>query len=253
MQAAKLRPIDIYRSKFASARGFFMEEAIAIWDFLLKTQARYGIEGNFLEIGVLDGKSAGLGGAHLRSDETCVLVDINDISETIRRLDALGVRSIAKVGCRSDNPKLVKSLVEEFEGTVKWFHIDGAHDGYTTLSDLRLADRLLANRGVICVDDFLSPRYPQLTAAVYKFLFDNPTYQMFLCGMNKGYISRTVDFRLYEDAVRDGLAEHMKAAGHAVTLTKTSYSYDRGCFAVLERHNDRDIYGRDEDPSDIPS
>ena len=245
-------PLEVYRQRFAGVRGFFMEEAIAIWDFLLTAQRNNSVKGNFFEIGVLEGKSAGLGAAHLVDDELCILIDIHELQQLAQSLREISVKTLVKAGRRSDDPTVANEL-REYEGTVRWFHIDGAHDGYTTTADLRLADRFLANRGVICVDDFLSPRYPQLTAAVYRFLFDNPIYRMFLCGMNKAYIARAADYAFYEGIVKHGLPKHMRDSGYAVTLAKTSYSHDYGCFAVIERSSDFDVYGRDEDPADIPS
>jgi hypothetical protein len=35
--------------------------------------------------------------------------------------------------------------------------------------------------GIICMDDFFNPIYPQVTAAVYKFLFDNPLTIRWFC------------------------------------------------------------------------
>jgi hypothetical protein len=246
-----ISPLEVYRQRFAGVHGFFMAEAIAIWDFLLTAQRNNSVNGNFFEIGVLEGKSAGLGAAHLVDDELCILIDINEIPQVAQSLREMSVKAVVKAGRRSDDPTVANEL-REYEGTVRWFHIDGAHDGYTTTADLRLAGRFLANRGIICVDDFLSPRYPQLTAAVYRFLFDNPIYRMFLCGMNKAYIARAADYAFYEGILRHGLPKHLKESGYAVTLAKTSYAHDDGCFAVIERVSDFDIYGRDEDPADVP-
>jgi hypothetical protein len=243
--------LGIYKAMFGETHGFFMDEAIAIWDFLLLQQAGAGIQGNFFEIGVFAGKSAFLGAVHLRQDEACLLVDINDImpvAERIRKDLNLSTRVVCG---RSDDPGTERQLAD-YVGTVRWFHIDGDHSGFSAANDLRLADRFLASGGIICVDDFFNPRYPQVSAAVYKFVFDHSfTYRMVLCGMNKCYLVRSADYAFYEGLIRTHLVSHMSGLGHCITLSKSSWAHDMGCFAVLTRYADFDLLGPDHDPHDI--
>jgi hypothetical protein len=244
--------LGIYNARFRDTPGFFMDEAIAMWDFLLLQQAGSGIQGNFLEIGVFGGKSAYLGAVHTRQDEACLLVDIGDITPVAERIRKELNRTTLVVTARSDDPAAARQLAA-YLGTVRWFHIDGDHSGFSTANDLRLADRFLAAGGIICVDDFFNPRYPQLSAAVYKFLFDHSfSYRMVLCGMNKCYLVRTVDYGFYEDLIRKYLCGHLSSLSHSVLLSKSSWVHDMGCFAVLSRSVDVDLLGRDEDPEDIP-
>ena len=81
----------------------------------------------------------------------------------------------------------------------------------------------------------MNPRYPQLVAAVYKFLFDHAqTYKMLLCGMNKCYIVKGDD-AFYEAFIRNDLSGQLKQRGRIVTISKSSYAHDMGCFAVIQR------------------
>jgi hypothetical protein len=249
----KTSPPEIYKAKFGDVSGFLMDEAVAIWDFLLSFQRQYEVGGNFFEIGVLNGKSAYLGALYLRPDEDCLLVDYNNVDHVADGMIRNGLKPAQVLQVRSDSP-IVERQFGDYHGTVRFFHIDGSHTGFSTLSDLRLAAKFLAHRGIICVDDFPSIRYPQLIAAVYKFLFDNdPIYKMVLCGMNKCYIVHAADYALYESAIRDGLYEHMKRAGHhQICLSKTSYAHDMGCFGISHNWGGLDIYGLDDDPSYLP-
>ena len=43
----------------------------------------------------------------------------------------------------------------------RWIHIDGEHTGQAVANDLAIAHDLLADDGIICIDDFFSPAYPQ--------------------------------------------------------------------------------------------
>jgi hypothetical protein len=110
-----------------------------------------------------------------------------------------------------------------------------------------------AGRGVICVDDFFSGRYPQVTAAVYKFLFDTaPLYRMVLCGAGKCYLVRSADYTLYEGLIRKHLAGHLRGRGQSVTIHKSTYAYDMGCFSIDPRGPNMDYRGRDSGTSNIP-
>jgi hypothetical protein len=132
-------------------------------------------------------------------------------------------------------------------------HIDGDHAGYSVMNDLRVGERFLCERGVICVDDFFSWRYPQLTAAVYKFLLDTaPLYRMVLCGGEKCYIVRASDYVIYEALIRKYLAGHLRGCGLQVTIDKSGHTHDGGCFSFGATWNGVDYQGTDADPADIP-
>jgi Methyltransferase domain len=245
-------PFETYSSRFGDTPGYFQDGAIATWDFLLTTQRQMKVAGNFLEIGVLSGKSALLAACHMQRGEWCILNDINPIDEVvakIRGLDEPGVEAVlTKSLSLPTNPDLGR-----FHGTARWIHIDGDHDAHSVTNDLRVAELFLADRGVICVDDFFSGRYPQLTAAVYKFLFDTaPLYRMVLCGAGKCYLVRSADYTLYEGLIRKHLAGHLHGRGQSFTIHKSTYAHDMGCFSIGPREADMDYCGRDADTGDIP-
>ena len=241
---------DRYKRDFSSIEGFFTEEAQAVWDFLFSEQAIMNVAGDFVEIGVYRGKSAILGSLYLRPDETAVLVDINDPVNAEKIILSLRGPKVAKfVGKSREFPR--SQLFRDIY-PVRWFHIDGDHSGFSTTTDLEIAAHMLGEQGLICVDDFFNPRYPQLAASVFRFLFSRPTFKLLLCGANKAFICHASDYALYEDLIRRKLAKHMKLLGMSVTLAKTSYAHDFGCFAIEPRWMDRDNIGRDEDFDDIP-
>ena len=53
----------------------------------------------------------------------------------------------------------VWSLASSHAHLFRWVHVDGDHKGENVWSDLELGNRLLAVEGILCVDDFLNPRY----------------------------------------------------------------------------------------------
>jgi hypothetical protein len=245
-------PLETYFSRFGSTPGYFVDAAIACWDFFLSVQRQMAVPGNFLEIGVLSGRSALLAACHMQHGEYCILNDISPVDEAVAKINTLGGPSV-QVAISKSSALLTAAELRRFHGTARWIHVDGDHTGHSVMNDLRVAEWFLADRGIVCVDDFFSSRYPQVTAAVYKFLLDtSPLYQMLLCGANKCYIVRAADYALYESLVRKYLAGHMMGCHQPATIHKSTYAHDMGCFSIGLRESDRDYCGLDRDTAEIP-
>jgi len=239
-----------YATTYGGIEGFMMPETTVIWDFLFTMQRKMNVTGDFLEIGVFKGKSALLGALYLQRGELALLVDINDLRTVRDEISRLSVRSQVFQG-KSSALKTSERFNDRI-GKVRWFHIDGDHSGYSTYHDLCLAEQFISGLGIICVDDFCNPRYPQLNAAIFKFLFDRPfSFKMVLCGMNKCYIVHSEAYQVYEDLIRKYMAQHILAKGFNLTISKTGYAHDMGCFSVEPRVRDMDYIGPDDDVTNI--
>ena len=100
------------------------------------------ITGDFLEIGVLSGKSALFGALYLQHGELALLVDMNEIHSVRDELVRLSVESRIFEG---KSAALKKS--EQFNdriSKVRCFHIDGDRSGYSTYNDLCLAEEFIS-------------------------------------------------------------------------------------------------------------
>ncbi len=80
-----------YANTYGAVEGFMMPETTVIWDFLLTTQRKLNVAGDFLEIGVFKGKSTLLGALYLRHGELALLVDINEIRSVCDEIARLSV------------------------------------------------------------------------------------------------------------------------------------------------------------------
>ena len=243
-------PLATYREQFSATEGFFSEESQAVWDFLLSAQSRLSVAGGFMEIGVWRGKSAFLGALYMRRDEVVVLVDISptdEVAEAIRSFH--GGEVVSFTGRSSRLP--ASDLQERYGGRIRFFHVDGEHTGAATYADVTYASTMVSSQALIAIDDFGNMRYPQLHAAVYKFLFARPDFRMVLCGANKTYLCRTEDFAFYDSLIRGELVPHLKALGFPLRLARTSYAHDYGCFALEADVDGRALIGRDDKPDDI--
>ncbi len=236
-----------YQQKFSDVGGFFVPLAMVTWDFLFTAQSEMGVKGGMLEIGVFQGKSGILSSMYMAPEEPAFFLDIHEVPQARQRIAAVKSENAHFLQMNSIDA-LSDEYLAEMRGTLRWVHIDGEHTGYATRADLDTAAHLLSERGIICVDDFFSFKYPQLTAAVYQFLLEHPfKFKMFLASGNKCYICRASAFQAYDDYIRAQAIQRMRLAENKWTLTRTSYVHDYGCFTIIARNKERDFVGLDRD------
>ena len=237
--------LNRYEKDFADVDGFFMPLAMATWDFLFKAQKDLDVPGGMLEIGVFQGKSAILSALYMAVEEPAFFLDLHDVSEARKRIMSAKPHNAYFLTMNSANALRDAQLADQ-KGALRWIHIDGEHTGYATANDLLTAEYLLSDRGIICVDDFFSFKYPQLTAAVYRFLLERPfSFKMFLASANKCYICRAGAINQYDEYIRQHAIKDMQLTENNWTLARTSYLHDSGCFSIIPRNKNRDFVGLD--------
>ncbi len=146
---------------------------MAIVDSLLSLQGETGISGNILEFGVYKGRSAALIGRHLTGEERLVLVDITDYLE--RGAIAPFRKSVDLVITPTENFQTAFPAYDSQRRSFRFIHIDASHDYRATIHELGMADALLTERGIIALDDFTNLNYSQNIAAIFKYLYTEPT------------------------------------------------------------------------------
>lgn len=155
-----------------------------------------------LEIGIHRGKSAILF-LHGPNVEKLIAVDLfeNQFANTgksgfgISRefTNNLATFSISfdKVSVISaDSTLLSRRDILKEAGEVDLVHIDGGHTKEVVRSDLNLAKDVLAKHGVLIVDDYMRPDWPEVGQAVCEWLQKNFEFEIFCIGHNKVYITR---------------------------------------------------------------
>ena len=248
--------IDLYQrylQHFSNTPGWFYLQSAAIWDTLLSYQEASNNIGNILEIGVFQGKSAGMLALHRQGEETCVFVDPAPLHEVRQRIEQ------AVPGAKCEYMQEMSqflprhSFVRDAARDFRWIHIDGEHSAQAVSNDLALAEMLLSDRGILVLDDFFSPGYPQITQALFRFLEANPgRMALILCGYNKGYLCRPRAAHEYLSFMRTSLYSNLaKRGAQGVTVCKTSEPADMNTFGIIERYNDMDYRGPDWDIANI--
>ncbi|MGL5136423.1 MAG: class I SAM-dependent methyltransferase, partial [Beijerinckiaceae bacterium] len=77
---------------------------------------------------------------------------------------------------KADSGTLTEPEVRAAAGgrAIRLVHVDGEHSRKALVRDLKLANALIADGGLIVLDDMLHPGYPTLMVTVQMFLEENP-------------------------------------------------------------------------------
>jgi predicted O-methyltransferase YrrM len=253
MDLERSRHFDEFLKRCHDVPGFVMPESIAIWDCLLAFQQHRQISGPVLEIGVYYGKSAVMLAMYASEADELFLVDPSDFVDAAEVL----VKTFKPTGVvvlkQKSSHGAVWSLAGSHAHHFRWVHVDGDHKAESVWKDLELGNRLLADEGILCVDDFLNPRYPQLIYAVCTFLEKHRAeLQMFLCGFNKAYLVRPNALFRHLQFVKEDLGPQLASVGvKEITIYKTDYPSVLNCFGIGSRWGDFLYYGLDEDPTQV--
>jgi predicted O-methyltransferase YrrM len=173
---------DYLRDGYETVVGMSSRFAAAITARLLLIQSDLGIAGPIGEIGTFEGRFF-IAMAHaLKAGETALGIDLFDWPnpEVIDRFHANcrrhGVRDEARVTLKADSRTMTPEDVLKASGgkKLRLFHVDGEHSRHALSRDLKLATSVIADGGLIVLDDMLHPGYPTLMVAVQDYLEANP-------------------------------------------------------------------------------
>jgi predicted O-methyltransferase YrrM len=139
-----------------------------------------GISGNMLEIGAYHGRSAAVLANHLNLGEYLVICDIFEEGDSAVYGDTITPKEVT-ANILSVNPGLSAGVIRIFKGDssklsfgpedrFRFIHIDGGHSYKECLLDLRICVEHVINSGIIVVDDFMHPDWPEVTNAINDFL-----------------------------------------------------------------------------------
>jgi len=191
---------------------------------------------------------------HRRGDEHVALIDVEFAPQATELMRTLVAPERLWLVEERSSRLAGTTLNARWARQFRWAHIDGEHTGQALVNDLRLANQWIGDDGIICIDDFFNPMYPQLTQAAIQFLDRHPhELTLLLVGFNKGWVCRPLAARAYQDMIRADLARELAVRGlEDITLFKTTEASDMDCFGMGPRFEDYTYRGPDWDPSRIP-
>ena len=224
-----LTQVDQYLdSGYATVVGMSSRFAAAVTCGLMRIQSGLGVKGPVAEIGTFEGRFF-IAMAHALADgETALGIDLFDWPnpEVIDRFEANcakhGVPADKRITWRADSRTMKpEELLAKLDGRrVRLFHVDGEHSRHALTRDLELATAVLADGGVIVLDDMLHPGYPTLMVAVQDYLQKHPE-MVVLCiidretivAATKFVICQAAWFKRYEEKLLEAFKDNVWPLG----------------------------------------
>jgi hypothetical protein len=171
------------RSRIYSVNGYLKSLDARLIVALAAWQTTNKILGNLAEIGVHHGKLFFLLALSRQSGEKSLAIDLFEDDE-MNAATRFGGRSRAfsthaanlnvtfesTEVLKADSLTLTSDDIMRRVGRVRIFSVDGGHLYHHVAHDLPLAFSTLTPGGVIVVDDFCNPEWPDVTSATYDFV-----------------------------------------------------------------------------------
>jgi hypothetical protein len=215
------------RSGHRSVEGWLTPMSARIIAALLEDQARICVKGSVGEIGVHHGKLFLVAYLSLRENEHAFAIDVfenqdlnidhsgkGDRAQFLGNLhrhagstDALTLIAENSLGILPDR------ILEEI-GAARFISVDGGHTEECTRNDLLLAEACLVQGGIIVLDDYFNPHWPDVSVgAAAHALSGKATTKPFLITPNKIYFADSRYHEGYKKAVRAKFGRHYSRSG----------------------------------------
>lgn len=188
---------------------------------LLEIQSSSGLAGDVAEIGVFEGRFLIAMALALSHDERAIGLDTWDWPDgEVRQrcaanLDRFGVApNVDLMDAVTERDRFARDAEQKF----RFIHIDADHTYPSLCRDLTLALDNIEPRGLICVDDMLSPAYPELYDAVRDSLRERDHWAV-CCIIDREDIVASSKFLLCDSRMFRFYCEWLKAR-HAPHIWK---------------------------------
>ena len=165
--------------------GFFNYDDAQHFSLVLGIQQVMGIKGDLMEIGAWKGRSAAFLSFYLGDDERLVLNDVFSAPATDRYPEYPSVSSVRKAILQF-RPEAERQLVflegDSRTTTIpvasrfRFVHVDGGHSFEECYSDLVRVTPHVISGGVIAVDDYDHPDWPEVKPATDRWLAETPEF-----------------------------------------------------------------------------
>lgn len=239
--------------KIRKMKGWFDEEDIQLFDFVMTKVNEDGVSGDIAEIGIYYGKSLAKLASFINLDygEKILAIDSyirdnNQHNEIIRNIQAVSSCSNSDINIltvdsyRTDIP----GIGNKFYHNCKVVHLDGSHAGINVYHDLELADKLMDDYGVLILDDWNNKTFPHIQEAYYKYSTLHPVaFEKFLISNRKCYLCRPNRLSSWLWHTETKLPEFLKTTNEGqLLLSKNSIikteNYVNNSTIVMFEHNE---------------
>jgi Methyltransferase domain len=208
--------------------GWFGRVDAEIYRSVITAQNEANLPGAMAEIGVHHGKSFIAMCLGLKDQERGYCVDIFEDQHLNKDLSGRGNRAkleenLQRFGIALKDIVITKSSSLDIAaadilaevGEVRFFSVDGGHWLEIVLNDLTIAEGCLAEHGVIAIDDFHRPEWPDVSAGYFAWCNVRAKPLLpFAIGSNKLYVCHRKWFDFYRDRVESTPFLHSMKTKH---------------------------------------
>lgn len=122
-----------------------------------------------------------------------------------RNLRRCGIEASAVDIISSSSTDVTAEELSEISGPVRLFSVDGGHTTNIVLSDLLLAEAVLADGGIVILDDAFNSSWPGVAAALGRYLLGEGRLVPFAVSPEKVLLTQPRFQHQYCEAVRTGV------------------------------------------------
>jgi hypothetical protein len=195
------------RKQARSVSGWLAPESGEVITHLAGQQTAAGLTGGVGEIGIHHGKLFLLLYLALQEGERAFALDVFEDQQFNIDASGLGDRAtflgnFARAGgdesritiFAQDSCSVTAADLSAATGPLRLMSVDGGHTEDITHNDMRLAEELLAEDGVLVLDDVYQERWPAVAAGAFRFVLEpGRRLRPFAISPNKTYFCKNAD------------------------------------------------------------
>ena len=205
LEATLKRMAHYHRKQARSVSGWLAPESAEVITRIAAEQIAAGLSGGVGEIGIHHGKLFLLLYLSLQEGERAFALDVFEDQQFNIDASGLGDRGIflanlARVGgapervsiFAQDSCSVTAGDLAATTGPLRLMSVDGGHTEDITHNDMRLAEELLLDDGVLVLDDVYQERWPAVAAGAFRFVLEpGRKLRPFAISPNKTYFCKS--------------------------------------------------------------
>lgn len=190
-----------------TVEGWLPDDAAILTSTLIRWQQEIGVSGGVFEIGVYAGKYLSLL-YHLtqQTDDRVLGLDTfqwyarDRVDQTFKRVFAQPDRLVLWT---EDSTRITPAqVVEKLGGKPRFISVDGAHTAAAVLNDLMISEQILADVGIVAIDDVMNPHAMGVGEGACRYFLNRDSQGLvpFAFGANKLYTAHYRDVKRCHEA-----------------------------------------------------
>jgi hypothetical protein len=199
-----------------AVEGWLTDGAMTVMTIAHAVQRGLGVTGDIAEIGVHHGRFFIALALTCAGDERAMAIDVFDDQHLNIDQSGHGDRKIFEANVRAHGVPKERLIVHKGDslamrprdfpsgmaGRVRLFSVDGGHTLQHVLNDMALAESVLSEAGVVILDDFFNPSWPEVTEGYLRYAAESRALAPFAYGDNKLFLCREAYHATFMEAMR---------------------------------------------------